>query len=95
MRERESGELTPANVPGSVYQDLLAAGKTEDAYLYGNETLVQDVFKKDYEYIRTFELKDDMLLHERLVLSCKGLDTLATIIVNNRELGKTNNMHRD
>ena len=42
-----------------------------------------------------FRLKTTCCCNESLILSCKGLDTLATIRVNDRELGKTNNMHRD
>jgi len=36
----------------------------------------------------------DTLSHKQVILRCEGLDTLATIRINGRELGQTDNIFR-
>jgi beta-mannosidase len=81
-------------VPGSVYTDLLAAGRVADAYWRDNELAAAPVFEADYEYRRDFQADEALLRHDRIELCCRGIDTLALIEVNEIPLGETNNMHR-
>ncbi|MFI5931415.1 glycoside hydrolase family 2 protein [Actinoplanes sp. NPDC051494] len=80
-----------ATVPGCVHTDLLAAGIIDDPYLDGNETAVAWIGRTDWEYATTFthSLDDD-----RADLVCAGLDTVATVLLNGVELGRTYNQHR-
>lgn len=84
----------PAKVPGCIHTDLLAAGKIPDPFYRDNEKLVQWVGETNWTYRRTFVVPPELLQHDRLLLHCDGLDTLATVRVNGRELGHTDNMFR-
>lgn len=84
----------PARVPGCIHTDLLAAGKIADPFYRDNEKSVQWVGETDWLYRRTFLVDAALLSPRQVTLRCEGLDTLATIRLNGRELGKTDNMFR-
>jgi beta-mannosidase len=84
----------PGSVPGDVYADLLAAGKIPDPFVRDNETALQWIGETDWVYARTVEVPAEFLAHDRVVLRCEGLDTLATIVVNGRTVATTDNMFR-
>ena len=84
----------PAQVPGCIHTDLLAAGKIADPFYRDNEKSVQWVGETDWVYRRTFTVDPDLLGHQQVLLRCEGLDTLATLRLNGHELGKTDNMFR-
>ena len=94
MRAAEDSNWIPATVPGSVYADLLDAGKMEDPFWRDNEQEAFDLMEKDYVYRRTFELTEENLVCDALNLTCEGLDTLATIRVNGEIVLEADNMHR-
>lgn len=87
-------DTTPATVPGCVHTDLLAADKIPDPYYRDNEHEVMWIAEKDWLYSREFDVPASLLAHERVLLRCDGLDTLATITVNGVEIGKTDNQFR-
>ena len=82
----------PATVPGLVHTDLLAAGLIPDPYLDRNEQKVTWIGETDWEYRTTFTWEPDG--HDRHDLVFEGLDTVATITLNGRELARTFNQHR-
>jgi beta-mannosidase len=84
----------PAQVPGCVHTDLIAAGRISDPYFRDNEKSVQWIGDTDWAYRRTFTLDADFLAHEQVCLRCEGLDTLASISINGQKLGDTDNMFR-
>ena len=69
----------PAKVPGCVHTDLLAAGKIPDPFYRDNEKAVQWVGQSDWIYRRTFDVPEEVLKNDRVLLRCEGLDTLATV----------------
>jgi beta-mannosidase len=81
----------PAVVPGCVHTDLLAAGLIEDPYLDQNEAKVAWVGRADWVYETTF---DADVAGDRVDLVCAGLDTVASVMLNDVEVGRTANMHR-
>ncbi|MBN2212267.1 MAG: glycoside hydrolase family 2 protein [Sedimentisphaerales bacterium] len=83
-----------AQVPGCVHLDLLAAGRIPDPYYRDNENQLQWIGEKTWIYSRTFTFPKNMLQADQLLLCCDGLDTLATIILNGRKVGRADNMHR-
>ena len=83
-----------ATVPGCVHTDLLAADKIPDPFYRKNEKAVQWVGENDWVYQRTFLVPEEVLKNDRVLLRCEGLDTLATIKINGREIGRTDNMFR-
>ena len=83
-----------ATVPGCVHTDLLATGMIPDPFYRDNEQQVLWVGETDWVYRRTFTVASGVLQHERVLLRCDGLDTLATVWLNGAELGRTDNMFR-
>ncbi len=94
VQEQGKEEKIPATVPGDVHADLLRAGKTPDLFYRDNENDVQWVGESDWLYSRMFDVPADLLEHERVLLRCEGLDALATVRVNGKEIGTTNNVYR-
>lgn len=94
VSEMGKNEWLAATVPGCVHTDLLAAGKIPDPFYRDNEDAVQWVGKSNWIYQRTFDVPDDVLLNDRVLLRCEGLDTLATVKINGRAIGEANNMFR-
>ena len=94
MRGTDDSDWIAAQVPGTVYSDLLTAGLVPDAYYRAEESAVQAVFDKDYEYTRTFTVDEHLLGRDEVTLCCEGLDTLATVTVNGTVVATTDNMHR-
>ena len=82
-----------ALVPGSVYADLLRDGSMEDPFWRENEHAAFALMQDDWLYTRTFTLDADFLLHQRILLNCEGLDTLARIAVNGEDVLQADNMH--
>ena len=89
----QSGPLL-AQVPGNVHQALLEAGEIPDPYQGENERGLQWIGEQDWSFSRKVTIDQDLLAHEHLDLVCEGLDTLATVVWNGQELGKTDNMFR-
>lgn len=83
----------PAEVPGTVHTDLLAAGLIPDPYLDLNETALEWMHLTDWRYATTFEAAAARP-GEHLDLVFEGLDTVATITLNGAVLGRTANQHR-
>ncbi|MBQ4514317.1 MAG: glycoside hydrolase family 2 protein [Anaerolineaceae bacterium] len=83
-----------AEVPGSVYSDLLNTGKIPDPFWRDNEMKVLPLMEHDYSYSRSFTVPNDILTKEHIYLRCYGLDTLASIKLNGDWIGKADNMHR-
>ncbi len=83
-----------ATVPGNVYSDLLDHKKIPDPFLGSNELNVQWVPTKDWEYKTTFNLDEKTLEKSHIELTFEGLDTYASIYLNDSLLGKTNNAFR-
>ena len=84
----------PATVPGSVYNDLLAAGRIPDPFYRDNENEALKLMEHDFTYAREFEVPEDLTECDAVLLRCEGLDTLAEISVNGRAVGRADNMHR-
>ncbi len=94
MHPAGSDKWFPATVPGSVYSDLLSAGKMEDPYWRDNERKATVLMEQDYIYERDFFAERDLSACEQVLLRCEGLDTLAEVYLNGRLAGYADNMHR-
>lgn len=87
-----AGTAVPAQVPGCVHTDLMAAGLLADPYLDRNEDEVAWVGRADWTYTTELPRRDTSF--ERADLVFDGLDTVAAVHVGGRLLGRTRNMHR-
>ena len=93
MREADSETWHSAHVPGSVYADLMADGTMPDQFWREDELDAFERMKKDYVYQRTFTVSEAQLAHAHVELVCEGLDTLAHVSLNGREIAFADNMH--
>ncbi|WBB72401.1 glycoside hydrolase family 2 protein [Micromonospora sp. WMMD1128] len=88
-----AGTAVPATVPGCVHTDLLAAGLIPDPYLDDNENRLTWIGRTDWVYRTTFAWQPGDSA-DRVDLVCAGLDTVATVTLNDVEVGRTENQHR-
>lgn len=94
LSKKGNSEKIVANVPGTVHTDLMAAENIADPFYRDNEKDLMWIGETDWEYRRQFTVDREILEYERIILKCHGLDTMATIIVNGRQVGTANNMYR-
>ncbi|MFI7066423.1 glycoside hydrolase family 2 protein [Kribbella sp. NPDC050124] len=87
-----AGKAIPATVPGEVHTDLLAAGEIPDPFDGDNESALAWIGRTSWSYRTTFDWAADGHAVQELVAD--GLDTVATVTLNGRELGRTANQHR-
>ena len=90
----DSDAVHPGIVPGSVLSDMLALNLCEDPYWRRNEYKVKQLFYKDYAYWRSFSLTADQCASAKTVLVFEGLDTLATVRLNDEVILGADDMHR-
>jgi beta-mannosidase len=92
----------PAQVPGCVHTDLMAAGVIEDPYLDANEDSLRWLYDLDWRYATALDPAELPLDRpgeaERVDLVLEGIDTVGTVRLREGqreiELGHTCNMHR-
>jgi beta-mannosidase len=84
----------PATVPGCVHTDLFAAGRIPDPFFRDNERSLQWIGETGWTFRCTFDVPQEILKLSRVLLQCEGLDTLATVRINGREIGRADNMFR-
>jgi beta-mannosidase len=92
----------PAEVPGCVHTDLMAAGVIPDPYLDGNEAALTWMYEVDWRYATKLDGDAADLgppsSGERIDVVLDGIDTVGTVRIgagaNRVELGRTYNMHR-
>lgn len=84
-----------AKVPGEVHSDLFTNEKIKDPFVANNELDLQWISKEDWEYRSTFLLDEKTLQRKHIELDFKGLDTYATVYLNDTEILKTNNAFRE
>ncbi len=89
-----SDEWMEAEVPGSVYSNLLNKCKMPDPYDGMNELDALKLMENDFEFCTDFTLTSAQIQADYLSLVFFGIDTLADIYLNGQHLGHCNNMHR-
>ena len=92
MRQAPDGKMMESRIPGSVAETLLEQKKIPDPYDGDNEKKVLPVFEGDYIFRKTFTVCEEDLDHDRICLTCEGLDTICDITVNGEFLGSADNM---
>ncbi|MCM1525327.1 MAG: glycoside hydrolase family 2 protein [Ruminococcus sp.] len=90
-----AGRDIPADVPGSFYCALLKEGLADNPYYGENEAKISALSENGCVYSTKFDLNEQMLSAERILLKFNGIDTAAEIILNGNSLGRVNNMHRE
>ena len=94
FRQLGSEEWLPAQVPGGVHTDLMELGRIPDPFVGDNEKRVAWVAESDWEYRSSFNVQAEVFQRKQIWLVCDGLDTLASLTLNGKQIGETNNMFR-
>ena len=81
-----------AQTPGCVHLDLLRHGLIPDPFYGSNERNLQWIEQETWGYRTQFVADDALLAGDVIELVGDGLDTLATVTLNGREIGRTENM---
>lgn len=89
-----SNDWMEAEVPGSVYGNLLKKGLMPDPYDRMNELDALKLMENDFSFRTTFLLAKEQLAADGILLRFDGIDTLSDIYLNDIFLGHTDNMHR-
>uniref|UniRef100_A0AC34F7Y5 Glycosyl hydrolases family 2 sugar binding domain-containing protein n=1 Tax=Panagrolaimus sp. ES5 TaxID=591445 RepID=A0AC34F7Y5_9BILA len=72
-----------ANVPGDIYTDLWRSNIINDPLKDSNDVAYAWVGKTDWSYSRSFDLPSDALQASSIRLNFAGLDTIASVYINN------------
>ena len=83
-----------ATVPGNVHSDLLDHNLIEDPFIGNNEKDLQWISETDWEYKNTFSLDELTLQKKNIELNFEGLDTYASVYLNDSLILKANNAFR-
>ena len=84
----------PAHVPGSVQQDLIAAGGVPDPFKGINEAPIQWAGLTNWQFRKVIDVTPAMLARDHVDLVFDGLDTFASVTVNGKHLLTADNAHR-
>src|SRR5215217_8685170 len=84
----------PATVPGTVHTDLLKNKRIPDPFYRDNETKVQWVAEKNWDYQTHFNIRKDQLANKHIELVFEGLDTYADVYLNDQLILQADNMFR-
>lgn len=80
-----------ATVPGNVHSDLLANELIEHPFIGDNEKRIQWISDTNWEYKTTLNVNDEILQRKQMELSFEGLDTYASVFLNDSLILKANN----
>ncbi|MFB0517468.1 MAG: glycoside hydrolase family 2 protein [Candidatus Neomarinimicrobiota bacterium] len=95
FRQLDADKWQPAEVPGCVHTDLLAAGLIDDPFYRDNEKKLQWIERTDWEYQTTFSLQPEMSERNNVELVFRGLDTYADVYLNGEQVLRADNMFRE
>ena len=88
----DPGAWLPATVPGHVHLDLMRAGVIPDPFVGMHERTVQWVDDVGWAYRCSFDIDEADLDGARHILRFEGLDTVASIVLNDEAVGTADNM---
>jgi beta-mannosidase len=84
-----------ATVPGNVHSDLLQNNLIESPFIGDNEHNLQWISEVDWEYKTAFSVDKKTLQKQNFELLFEGLDTYASVFLNDSLILKTNNAFRE
>lgn len=89
-----AADWRPAQVPGDVHLDLLRNKLIPDPFFGKNEEGLQWIENANWEYRKTFSLSQAELSHAHIEMVFDGLDTTATVFLNDRPVLHADDMFR-
>jgi beta-mannosidase len=92
FRQAGTAKWFPAAVPGCVHSDLRTNKLIPDLFWGRNERDLRWIEEKAWSYRTSFVVDKALLKRGHIDLVAEGLDTLATVRLNGKEIGQTENM---
>ena len=81
-----------AKVPGTIHTDLLDADLIDNPFREGNEYKYEWISRSSWTYRTEFDYPDGLTRGSVVKLVFEGIDTAAEVFLNNKLLGRTDNM---
>ncbi len=95
MRQADTDDWMPvATIPSTVHTALFKNGRIEDPFYRDNESRLQWIESKDWEYRKRFDADTTLLSEQVVELLFKGLDTYADVYLNGQKILEADNMFR-
>lgn len=94
LSKNSESKFIKANLPGDNLSALYQAGEVDDPYHGKNELDLQWLGSTKWIYSRTFTVKDSTLDELSIMLNIENIDTFATIFINEKKVGSTENAFR-
>jgi beta-mannosidase len=82
----------PATVPGTIHTDLLDKKIIAEPFYRDEETKLQWIGNETWMYRLTFDVENEILQKENIILNFEGLDTYAEISLNGQTILNSDNM---
>ncbi|UCC22432.1 MAG: hypothetical protein JSW23_11755 [Planctomycetota bacterium] len=92
MRDLDSADWLQTSVPGSIFNSLIEAGQINRSDIDTDPEKFSWVSEKPWVYKKVFDVGAELLNCDRAELVFDGLDTITSVWLNNKLIGKTNNM---
>jgi beta-mannosidase len=84
----------PGTVPGSVQGDLMMLNKIPHPFEQNNEDSIQWISEMNWNYKKHFSVSKEILRKKKHVLTFKGIDTYASVYLNDSLILLANNAFR-
>lgn len=94
LQRLQTKSIFPVSIPSTVLTTLAENQVIPEPYWKDNESIALNMMEEDFEYQCDFEISDDLLSSDTILLHFDGIDTIADIYVNNQLAGHSSNMHR-
>jgi beta-mannosidase len=92
MRDLDSGDWLDATVPSSIFTCLIRNGIVSEQELISTPEQFACVSEKNWVFRKEFDVPPGLLDKDRIEIIFEGLDTVAHIWLNEKLIGKTENM---
>ena len=92
MRDLEDGSWMQAQVPSSIYSCLVESGQIDAFQLRANPENFDWISEKSWIFRKCFDLPNEFTQRNRVKIIFEGLDTVTQIWLNEKLIGKTDNM---
>ena len=92
MRDLDSADWQPTDVPCSIFNSLISSGRIKQADIDTNPENFSWVSEEPWIYRKSFDAPVELLNCDRIDLVFDGLDTITSIWLNDKLIGRTNNM---
>ena len=92
MRDLDPAGWLRTSIPGSIFNSLITAGQINQTDINTNPEKFSWVSETPWIYKKVFDAPAELLNCDRVELVFDGLDTITSIWLNNKLIGKTNNM---